>query len=771
MRDPSGRPRPALLLALIAGSIGPIAARAQSAADDRPPLARYIAKDNLTMLIECDGVDAHADAWKKTATYKVLNDTTTGAMFEELLGQTASKLPQLAGRISGPDAQAIARQMARAGFLAAFYGDASQGKSPSILIVFRDAFKNKDVRPAFARALGALNSPGKKPESLSKAGHKVISGRNSGGAFAWWIEETKKEDLFLAFMPTSTDPLIPILETLDGKHPTAVDHPGRVALIAAEANFTPVIRGFANPEVVRGNKNFEKLGLASMTRLDFRWGFQDDALLTIARIAAPRPHEKALSLLDGPSFDRSAMPAIPETTNYSAASINVRDVFDKVLALAKAENPALQGQLDKAAEGLKAKSKLKIREDFLAHLGPRAAWYILPAKAGSPPTLAAPTMASMALAMAGIDGIPKAALVIDIDNPIAVGKALDELMAYANREIKSATAAIPGMAGGGGEAPAPGGPGRGGRNRGGGGPSVEFRSMPGEGKSYVLSVSQELASMIPAAIRPTIRVGPKQMVVAISPEVARLAMEAKAPPAPPAELASAYAALPPKLKFLSMADPRDALPALLASYPEKLQARINAELIRAKVPAATPADATKPAAGAPATATAGTVGSSGTMEPGVRPGPGTRRGGGSGEPASPAAPAAAVPPALASIAYQIDPGKLPSAESIRPLLFPTLTAMQEEGDGFRITIREAFPDLGDPSKTNPLVQLLTGGGPPGMPGMPGMPPTGMPPGMRSAPAPGSPPMAVQPGAQPGAPGQATTKGGKATGGNAPMRPD
>ena len=35
-------------------------------------------------LIAAHGLDAHADAWQKTAAYKLLNDTKLGALLEDL---------------------------------------------------------------------------------------------------------------------------------------------------------------------------------------------------------------------------------------------------------------------------------------------------------------------------------------------------------------------------------------------------------------------------------------------------------------------------------------------------------------------------------------------------------------------------------------------------------------------------------------------------------------------------------------------------------------
>src|SRR5262249_39091398 len=56
--------------------------KAAPAPKDTRPLGRFIPKENLILYFEFAGLDAHEEAWKKTASYKMLNDTTLG----EVLG-------------------------------------------------------------------------------------------------------------------------------------------------------------------------------------------------------------------------------------------------------------------------------------------------------------------------------------------------------------------------------------------------------------------------------------------------------------------------------------------------------------------------------------------------------------------------------------------------------------------------------------------------------------------------------------------------------------
>ena len=59
-------------------------------AGPRPP-AGYFPREDLVVFAEFDGLDAHAEAWKKTAAYRLLNETSTGAMLEQVALQLADR--------------------------------------------------------------------------------------------------------------------------------------------------------------------------------------------------------------------------------------------------------------------------------------------------------------------------------------------------------------------------------------------------------------------------------------------------------------------------------------------------------------------------------------------------------------------------------------------------------------------------------------------------------------------------------------------------------
>ena len=94
-----------LFLALLANLLLSSGARAQPVTIRKPaavppdtrPLARYVPKENLIVYFEFAGLDAHDEAWKKTASYKMLSDTTLGEMLgavsEQLLDKILTVVP------------------------------------------------------------------------------------------------------------------------------------------------------------------------------------------------------------------------------------------------------------------------------------------------------------------------------------------------------------------------------------------------------------------------------------------------------------------------------------------------------------------------------------------------------------------------------------------------------------------------------------------------------------------------------------------------------
>ena len=265
------------IMVLAAGSCGVASAQEARPADS---LARYVPQKDLFLLLEFDGLDAHADAWHATAAYKLLTETKLGTMLEDLAGQgleMAFAGAQHAPPIKPAEVIELAKQGARRGGVAAFWGTGP--RDTKAVFVSRGG-----DRPEVRRLLEAATAAG--PNRVGGAARDTIQkeGRTLhpvGGEMFWWVE---KGDLVLSDDPDK------ILAVLDGKTPNAVDHPLRAALAKEADGFQPVALGFFDLAVLPPMPpQAAALGLDGLKRIELQWGFQDDALRTVVRAWRPRP--------------------------------------------------------------------------------------------------------------------------------------------------------------------------------------------------------------------------------------------------------------------------------------------------------------------------------------------------------------------------------------------------------------------------------------------------------------------------------------------------
>ena len=67
-----------------------------------------------------------------------------------------------------------------------------------------------------------------------------------------------------------------------------------------------------------------KLGFDGLKRIDLRWGFQDNALMSVVRVVAPSPRRGALALLDQPTFGIGSLPPLPSNlTGFTVLSADL----------------------------------------------------------------------------------------------------------------------------------------------------------------------------------------------------------------------------------------------------------------------------------------------------------------------------------------------------------------------------------------------------------------------------------------------------------------
>ena len=273
----------------------------QGSATSAMPLAHYIPKDHLLFYLEFAGLDAHAASWNKTAAYRLLTETPLGVMLEEVTTQLLDKGFGSASesRFTGADVVNLVKYVARHGFVVAINTkpteDTDSIDSVNMTLVVKGG-SAKEIRPISSRILGMMM--GGKPRIDRKEGRQlvVVPHQETAGAdkskasdWTWWDENG---DLVIA-TPHRTAPDA-IIAALDGKTPSATDHPIVQELSKVDGGFDPVSRVFLDvaetPQLKMKNSTtefFDKVRDAGIQRFDYRWGFDDDAIMSVSRLVAP----------------------------------------------------------------------------------------------------------------------------------------------------------------------------------------------------------------------------------------------------------------------------------------------------------------------------------------------------------------------------------------------------------------------------------------------------------------------------------------------------
>ncbi len=784
-------------LALMAGLMSAAVASAQTAAPaaaaaaagPAAPLSAYVPGEQVSLYWEFQGTEAHAAAWQKTSAYKILNETPTGAMLEDVVGQllsqTTVKTSKL--RISGAEAVTLGKHLLKHGFLVAGFG-----AQDSFVVVMRGVIKNKDTKAVAARLVSSRLDPKVKPKITDVDGHKIVLQKLDDGTFsAYWVDDARKEDLI--YIPSCqtesgvTMAASQVFATLDGKTPNATNNPARQALLKEEDGFVPVGITFFDLNSVRklpaaaALANVPRqLGVANVKKIDMRLGFQDKELVTITRVDAPKPREGLLALVDQPTFEKSNLPPIPEgVTGFSVVAFDPKRLFDQLTTLAKAMSPQAGEQIDAVAAQVKAKTRLRLKEDILGHFGPKMAIYVAPSKSASD---AKPGFGPLAMLTGGAE-IPRLTLVIDIDDAAAFGRVLDELMIQLNQTLRAAIPA-PAVAAAEGDEPRA----KSAKNAGAG---VEFKMVPGPTKVYMLSYPSTMSGFLPSHVKPTIRVGPKHVVISVSPDSARAALEVKGGGAATTTYAATLQPAPAGLIFANVSDTSETLPKALASFPGALQAKLNAAnapppAMAANTPGAPGSNGpgssspnpSYPPGTFPNSSGAGqdstsrpqsnslVPGSSSSSSSGGSSSSGSSSSGssssgqpGSGQPGSSAGES--------GIVFHIDAAKLPTAAAIKPFLSPSLTTVSVDDQGVKMISRSSFPDLSGFTSNDLMSSLMNrarpatpgaakpGAAGPAGAGAPGLAPPGGPAGASS---PGLAPPAGPGGASSGEPQKGARRG-------------
>ena len=405
----------AMVVAIMMGGRSAVAQAPGSA--QAAPLARYLPQQDLAVYLEFEGLDAHAAAWHKSAAYKLLNDTSLGALLEDIAGQVV-EMAQASGppdkKVPPANYLSLLKHGARNGFA---FGVVAKGpQNTQTVVVIRKGNRPEDLK-LLESAAASPGQPETKPESFQKSGRTIHPLATDG---VWWLE---KDDLVL----TDKTAVDAVIEVIEGKRKTAVDHPVRTALTRAENGIEPAAYGFVDLAALPPlPPNATTMGLDGLKRIELQWGFQDDALVTLIHAIAPAPRRGVLALFDQPTFDLKSLPPIPAGQSaFGVFSVDLAKTYDQIIDLNKESNPPNAPGIEAAENAFRQQFGLDLRNDLLRHLGPRIAIY---SQGAGVPQQANP-VATMMLAYTGMT------LSIQVKDEAALRKQLEVLIKGINQVL------------------------------------------------------------------------------------------------------------------------------------------------------------------------------------------------------------------------------------------------------------------------------------------------------------------------------------------------
>ena len=522
--------------------MGLLAASAFIEAAEAAPLARYFPKQDLAVYAEFDGLDTHGELWRKTAAYRLLNETPTGAMLESVLVQLAGRI-RPSSTMTLPEVgemRILAEHAIRHGFAVGVVRNHGQPRPFWVGVVIRGGGKGK-VREVVEKCLASARNPDEKPQSVGKPKGRTLS--IEGGTepqAAWWQEG---DDIALSLLsPEGADVMI---EALDGGRPDATGHPERVALARSpmasprSAWPSPISPPFPNC-LPRPSRSVS----TGSSRSNTAGGFKGMALMTVTRLVAPAPRSGLLALFDQPTFDRESLASLPPgLAGVTAFSVDLGGVYDRFVAGLAATNPMARTSFESSEIAFRNVTGLRIRDDLLAQLGSKVTYFSLPTRGDAPSHVVA------GLAQ-GFLRTPRYVAILEVKDPAAFAKMLDgavsKTQAYFRDRFEANTKP----------------------------PPVRIHPLKGIAHGYSVSISPSVAPL-PAGFRPTFIMGKKSLIFASNPEDARATLELQERGAPlPASdpLALPLSRLPRRAIMASVIDERRSLlPELIANLPLLVQ--------------------------------------------------------------------------------------------------------------------------------------------------------------------------------------------------------
>ncbi len=525
-----------IALALVLGLAAHALAGVSHAAEK--PLARYVAKADLVVYSEFLGLETHRDAWKRTSTYQLLNETTTSAMLRDLATQAIDSIitsvsnKPASGALTGAHVVAAVERLADKGFVLAVHSK-SATTSPSMILVARGAGKGTDGHVASA-LLELISTSRPREKTTREDGRKITFVKAPSpnlSTWAWWVEE----DDFIFTSPGTEAQVESVIATIEGKSPSAVDLPAIAELARKDDNFEPVFLSFSEVANLSATPPGLKDGIK---RVDSRWGFIGPQVMSVTRIQAPAPRKGLLALMDQPTFIlNDSLPVPPNSNDFVLISVDPGKLFDQVLAIVKERNPKNALAVPPMLAAANGALGVNLREELLGQIGPKMVFTVEPEMR---PVSLTPYQSVVDWGAHP----PKVTAVLEIRDTAKFARTLESIVAVINRRLKAEAP----------EAPE--------------GSEVQLRPLKAPERGYVLDVPLGTFPL-PNGFRPTMMLGERSLVIAISPREARKALKYADHPQPINKLLEKK---PAKLLVYGVSDPRSYMPDVIANAPFLVQA-------------------------------------------------------------------------------------------------------------------------------------------------------------------------------------------------------
>jgi hypothetical protein len=505
--------------------------RAGSPAKTSTSLARYVPAEGLAFYAEFQGLDAHSRGWQKTALSKVLNDTKLGALLADLVSQGVDAARNAGGK-GGPDGDRVVANVKlflRKGAVAAVRRREGGGEKFDRIFAFRGG-ASRETRGLLDAMAARMGRPSGAKKDSRRGTRKLTMYGDGETAVAIWDE---KGDTILC----NAEAVDAVIAAIEGKGANAEKNATRSELAREGDGFEPIAVAFLDmSKLPPMPPEAERLGLKGLKRVDVRFGFQDDALMTVTQLVAPSPRKGLLALLDQPTFELGTLPPLPaESTDFTVLSLDPIKTYDRVVALVEASDPANGKSRVQAAErDMKTYLGTDLRRDLLPHLGPKFSIF-----SGKPSGAAGKTP--------GIQMVDGVVLRTQVDDQKAVAGVIDGLSLKLKKTLAEEMAAGALKAGGG---------------------RPEVRKVDGPKPAWTMTFPP---GRVPPNVVPTLVVGKDSMALGVSPESAEKGAGAIGTWTPKGDFTALGLRLPRRMVLLNVNDPRQTFPAMIENLPTMMR--------------------------------------------------------------------------------------------------------------------------------------------------------------------------------------------------------